>query len=108
MDKLKTETIRVFDIGQSLIPELKTKISEFSQDNDAENKEFMQGFTFKSALEFLNHIEVVIYNNDNKKLLKSAQEDSPELQKIFDIVDQNNKHIFEIETYLNVFFKNLN
>jgi hypothetical protein len=108
MTPLKQKTIQVFEIGKSLINELKMKIRDYTRDHDSGEKQFMQGYTFNSGLEFLNHVERVIYNEDNRKLLQEASEDSSALENIFTRIDQNNKHLFEIETSLNVFFKNLN
>lgn len=108
MDTLKKQTLRVFDIGKTLITDLKRKITEFSNVNNVGDQHFMQGYTFNSGLEFLSHVERVIYNDENNKILQNAPEDSSELQNVFTRIDQNNKHLFEIETNLNVFFKDLN
>ena len=72
--------LQVFEIGRSLITDLKLKLSDYSKDNDAVDKQFMQGYTFNSGFEFLNHVEVIIYNTN-------------ELQNIFTRIDQNNKHL---------------
>jgi hypothetical protein len=108
MVTLKQKTLQVFEIGRSLITDLKTKLTDYSNDNNAGDKQFIQGYSFNKGLEFLNHVELVIYNDENKKILQGASEESTDLQNIFTRIDQNNKHLFEIETSLNVFFKNLN
>lgn len=108
MDTLKKNTIQVFETGKTLISDLRRKIHDYTTANNAGDKHFMQGFSFDSALAFLDHVESLIYNEANRKLLREAPEDSRELQNIFTSIDQNNKHLFEIETSLNVFFKNLN
>ena len=81
---------------------------DYLKTNNAGDEQFMQGYTFNTGLEFLSHVRSEIYNAENKKLLQAAPEQSSELQNIFNRIDQNNKHLFEIETNLNVFFKNLN
>jgi hypothetical protein len=108
MPTLKQKTLQVFEIGRSLITDLKLKLTDYSKGNNGGDKQFMQGYTFNSGLEFLSQIESVIYNDENKKLLQGAPDESNDLQNIFTRIDQNNKHLFEIETNLNVFFKNLN
>lgn len=108
MTTLKQKTLQVFEIGRSLITDLKTKLTDYSKDNNAGDKQFMQEYTFNKGLEFLNYVESVIYTNENKKLLQGADDESNDLQNIFTRIDQNNKHLFEIETSLNVFFKNRN
>jgi hypothetical protein len=108
MSTLKQKTLQVFEIGRSLITDLKIKLADYSNDNSAGDKQFMEGHTFNSGREFLSQVEAVIYKDENKKLLESAFEESNELQNIFTRIDQNNKHLFQIETNLNIFFKNLN
>jgi hypothetical protein len=108
MTTVKQKTIQVFEIGRSLIADLKRKLTDYSKDNNAGDQQFMQGYTFNKALEFLNYVESVMYNEENRRILQGAPEESDDLQNIFTRIDQNNKHLFEIETSLNVFFKNLN
>jgi hypothetical protein len=108
MPTLKQKTLQVFEIGRSLITDLKLKLTDYSKDNNAGDNQFMQGYTFNSGVEFLSHIESVIYNDENRRLLQGASDESNDLQNIFTRINQNNKHLFEIETSLNVFFKNLN
>ena len=99
---MKKQTLRIFD-GKALIADLKRKISEYSIANKAGDQHFMQ--TFRSGLTFLNQVETTVYNEENKSILQGASDQSPELFNIFTRIDQNNKHMYEIETGLNVFFQ---
>lgn len=104
----KEQLLQRFDFAKKQNLNLTEEIEQYARDHSAFDTPFMQGYTFKTSLQVLQEERDLVFNEENRKIVLSVNEDSNELDFLITKIEEQINHYGEIRMGLNIFFKGIN
>jgi hypothetical protein len=109
VSKNKSEQLLLrFDFAKKQNLDLIDEIEQYARDHNAFDTPFMQGYTFKTSLEALQKEKDLVFNEENRKVVLSVNEDLNELDFLITKIEEQINHYGEIRMGLNIYFKSIN
>jgi|ERR1051326_2357874 hypothetical protein len=104
----KDQLLQRFDFAKKQNLDLMEEIEQYARDHNAFETPFMEGYTFKTGIEALQEERDLVFNDDNRKIVLSVDEDSKELDFLITKIEEQINHYGEMRMGLNIYFKSIN
>lgn len=104
----RDQLLQRFDFAKKQNLDLGEEIEQYAKDYDAFNTPFMEGYTFNTVLKALQDEKDLVFNEENRKIILSVNEQSKELDFLITKIEQQINHYGEIRMGLNIYFKSIN
>jgi hypothetical protein len=104
----KEELLDRFDFAKKQGLDLIEEISQYAKANNSYQRYLMQGYTFETGLKLLEQEGNVVFNEDNRNFILSADENSNEFDFLLSTIEEQINHHGEIRIGLNIYFKSRN
>ncbi|TMI92732.1 MAG: hypothetical protein E6H06_13195 [Bacteroidetes bacterium] len=104
----KEQLLQRFDFAKKQNLDLMEEIEQYARDHNAFDTPFMQGYTFKTGIQALQKERDVVFNDENRKVVLTVDEDSNELDYLITKIEDQINHYGEMKMGLNIYFKSIN
>lgn len=95
----KEYAANTFKTAEQKTQDLHNKISQYADDHDAWNAHFMQGFTFREAIDVLEKSEREIFTKENLETLKNSAQSGRQFEFLVERLEKHQLFLTQSETF---------